>query len=167
MREIEKSKSIRADLQKGFREGTSKMAQRRCCGYVTTRTASWSLNWIRQPSPVGFSTVTSAATAWAGSPEGWRNRASHHLRVSSSGTGKVSTNCCPTRSIRGGYSSRKPLMLADPKSKTMASWIDISTPIPMKPLFLMRHLKQRSKRNSTVPNVRKANTLRKYYFDSI
>lgn len=36
MREIEKSKSIRADLQKGLREGTSKMAQRRCCGYDTS-----------------------------------------------------------------------------------------------------------------------------------
>lgn len=32
---IEKSKSIRAGLQKGFRDGTSKMAQRRCYGYDT------------------------------------------------------------------------------------------------------------------------------------
>lgn len=30
---IEKSKSIRDGLQKGFRDGTSKMAQRRCYGY--------------------------------------------------------------------------------------------------------------------------------------
>ena len=35
MRNIEKSKSIRDGLQKGFREGTSKMAQRRCYGYDT------------------------------------------------------------------------------------------------------------------------------------
>lgn len=35
MRNIEKSKSIRAGLQKGFRDGTSKMAQRRCYGYDT------------------------------------------------------------------------------------------------------------------------------------
>ncbi len=35
MRNIEKSKSIRAGLQKGFRNGTSKMAQRRCYGYDT------------------------------------------------------------------------------------------------------------------------------------
>jgi len=30
---IEKSGSIRAGLQKGFQDGTSKMARRRCCGY--------------------------------------------------------------------------------------------------------------------------------------
>lgn len=33
MKDIEKSKSIRAGLQKGFRDGTSKMAQRKCYGY--------------------------------------------------------------------------------------------------------------------------------------
>lgn len=32
MKNIEKSKSIRAGLQKGFRDGTSKMAQRKCYG---------------------------------------------------------------------------------------------------------------------------------------
>ena len=32
---IEKSKSIRDGLQRGFRGGTSKMAQRRCYGYGT------------------------------------------------------------------------------------------------------------------------------------
>lgn len=35
MRNIEKGKSIRGGLQKGFRDGTSKMAQRRCYGYGT------------------------------------------------------------------------------------------------------------------------------------
>lgn len=35
MKDIEKSTSIRAGLQKGFRDGTSKMAQRRCYGYDT------------------------------------------------------------------------------------------------------------------------------------
>lgn len=35
MKNIEKSKSIRAGLQKGFRDGTSKMAQRKCYGYDT------------------------------------------------------------------------------------------------------------------------------------
>lgn len=33
--DIAKSKSIRDGLQKGFRDGTSKMAQRRCYGYDT------------------------------------------------------------------------------------------------------------------------------------
>lgn len=33
MNGIEKSKSIRTGLQKGFRDGTSKMAHRRCYGY--------------------------------------------------------------------------------------------------------------------------------------
>lgn len=36
MKDIEKSKSIRAGLQKGFRDGTSKMAQRKCYGYDTS-----------------------------------------------------------------------------------------------------------------------------------
>ncbi len=35
MKNIEKSKSIRDGLRKGFRDGTSKMAQRRCYGYDT------------------------------------------------------------------------------------------------------------------------------------
>lgn len=35
MKDIEKSKAIRAGLQKGFRDGTSRMAQRRCYGYDT------------------------------------------------------------------------------------------------------------------------------------
>ncbi len=35
MKDIEKSKSIRTGLQKSFRDGTSKMAQRRCYGYDT------------------------------------------------------------------------------------------------------------------------------------
>ena len=35
MKDIEKSKSIRAGLRKGFQHGTSKMAQRRCYGYDT------------------------------------------------------------------------------------------------------------------------------------
>jgi len=33
MNAIEKSRSIRAGLQKGFQDGTSKMAQRKCYGY--------------------------------------------------------------------------------------------------------------------------------------
>ena len=35
MKDIEKSKPIRDGLQRGFRDGTSKMAQRRCYGYDT------------------------------------------------------------------------------------------------------------------------------------
>lgn len=35
MKSIEKSKSICADLRKGFQDGTSKMAQRKCYGYDT------------------------------------------------------------------------------------------------------------------------------------
>ena len=35
MKNIEKSKSIRDSLRKGFQDGTSKMAQRRCYGYDT------------------------------------------------------------------------------------------------------------------------------------
>lgn len=35
MKDIEKSKSIRDGLRKGFRDGTSKMTQRRCYGYDT------------------------------------------------------------------------------------------------------------------------------------
>ena len=32
---IEKSESIRAGLRRGFQDGTSKLAQRRCYGYDT------------------------------------------------------------------------------------------------------------------------------------
>ncbi len=35
MKDIEKSKSIRAGLRRSFQDGTSKMPQRRCYGYDT------------------------------------------------------------------------------------------------------------------------------------
>ena len=41
---IEKSKSIRAGLRKGFQDGTSKMAQRRCYGYGTAPDGELAIN---------------------------------------------------------------------------------------------------------------------------
>lgn len=36
MNPMQKSKSIKAGLRKGFQDGNSQMAQRRCCGYNAT-----------------------------------------------------------------------------------------------------------------------------------
>lgn len=41
---IEKSESIRAGLRKGFQDGTSKMAQRRCYGYDTGLDGNLAIN---------------------------------------------------------------------------------------------------------------------------
>lgn len=41
---IEKSESIRAGLRKGFQDGTSKMAQRRCYGYDTGPDGNLAIN---------------------------------------------------------------------------------------------------------------------------
>ena len=44
MNDIEKSKSIRAGLRRGFQDGTSKMAQRRCYGYNTGPNGELAIN---------------------------------------------------------------------------------------------------------------------------
>lgn len=63
MKDIEKSKSIRDGLQKGFRDGVSKMAQRRCYGYDTGPDGELVIKSDRLPLSVGFLTVISAAIA--------------------------------------------------------------------------------------------------------
>lgn len=44
MKDIGKSKPIRDGLRKGFRDGTSKMAQRRCYGYDTGSSSELVIN---------------------------------------------------------------------------------------------------------------------------
>lgn len=135
---IEKSKSIRDSLQKGFRDGTSKMAQRRCYGYDTGSDGELIINpdeaaivrWIfdRYLSGDSFGKIEAELEEQGiPSPTGklkWNREALNKLLSNEKYTG----GCC----------SRKRSAWADPKSKTTASWIGIYTLIPMRALFLMR-----------------------------
>ena len=104
---IEKSKSIRDGLQKGFLDGTSKLAQRRCYGYDTGSDGELVINpdkavvvrWIFERYLNGDSLGKIAAgLAEQGilSPTGklkWNREAL--------------TNCYPTRNTQGGCCSRR------------------------------------------------------------
>ena len=44
MNQVEKSDHIKAEIRKGFQDGTSKMAKRRCYGYDTTPNGPLTIN---------------------------------------------------------------------------------------------------------------------------
>ena len=132
MNVIQKSESIKNGLRKGFQDGSSKMARRRCYGYKVGSDGELTLNpeeakvvsWIR----VFFPPL-----------------------VGPNGIGKQSTNCSPMKNILGECCSRKRSAPALSRSKTMALWNGISIPALMRPLFLTRCLWRYSMRNSAAP----------------
>ena len=149
---IEKSKSIRDSLRKGFRDGTSKMAQRRCYGYdigsggelVINPDEAATVCWIFQRYLSGDSLGKIAAgleeqeiSSPTGKPK-WNREALHKLLSNEKYTGRVLL--------------QKTISVGSSKIKTMASWIGISTPIPMRPLFLMRCSKPHSRKNCNEQN---------------
>lgn len=60
------------------------------------------------------------AIASAKSPLVWRHKEFPLLPASPNGIGKLSTNCSPMKSTQAGYCSRRLLVLASLKLKTMA-----------------------------------------------
>ena len=68
----------------------------------------------------------------------WSSKVSHPRRAEPNGTGKQSTSCFPMKNTLAGCCFKKQSAPAFLKLKTMASWIGISIPAPMRPLFLMR-----------------------------
>lgn len=103
MRNIEKSRSIRKGLQKGFRDGTSKMAQRKCYGYDTSLDGELIINpdeaatvrWIFERYPSGDSLGKIAAgleeqgiPSPTGKPK-WNREALNKLLSNEKYTGRV------------------------------------------------------------------------------
>ncbi len=128
MNGIEKGESIRTGLRKGFQGGSSKIAQRRCCGYNIGLGDKLTIN------PDEAAVVCRIfASQLHGSSLG---RIASVLQASGS--------CFKRRSV-----------LAASKSKIMASWIGISTPAPMRPLFPTRRLPRFNKKNSRVPKIQR------------
>ena len=136
MNAIQKSEAIKAGLRKGFQDGNSKMAQRRCYGYVIGPNGQLTVNpneaavvrWIFERYLRGDSLgeiVSALETKCILSPTG------------KSKWNRESISCCPMKNTQAGCCSRKLSAQVDLNSKMMASWIGISTPIPMRPLFLI------------------------------
>lgn len=155
MNMLEKSKSIKAGLRQGFQEGSSKMAKRRCYGYTTASDGEIVVNsdeaqvvcWIFERYLAGDSLGKIASgleQQGIPSPTGkskWNREAIDKLLSNEKYTGRVLLQ----KTISTGIS----------KLKTMASWIGISTPAPMRPLFLTRCSWPYSRRNSLVPKILK------------
>lgn len=86
---IQKSESIRASLWKGFQDGTSKMAKRKCYGYDVGADGGLMINSNRLLLFVGFLTAISAVTVWARLLPDWNSRAFPPQWVSPSGIEKL------------------------------------------------------------------------------
>ena len=155
MNVIQRSEAIKAGLRKGFQDGSSKMAHRKCYGYEVGSDGELMVNpdeakvvyWI-------FKSIL-LVIALGKLLLAWKSRASPPPLADPDGIGRPPTNCCPMKNILGGCCSRKRSALALSKLKMMASWIGISTPMPMRPLFLMRCLWRYSGKSSAGLKVRK------------
>lgn len=150
MRDIVKGKSIRTGLRKGFQNGTSKIAQRRCYGYDANANGEL----VIKPDEAAFDRYLSGDSLGkiaAGleeqgvpSPTGkprWNREAINKLISNEKYTGRVLLQ----KTVSAGGS----------KIKTMASWDGISIPAPMRPSFLMRCSWRYSRRSSSAPKIQK------------
>ena len=151
MNVIQKSESIKNGLRKGFQDGSSKMARRKCYGYKVGSDGELTLNpeeakvvsWIFERYLAGDSLGKIAARLekqGIPSPTGrpkWNREAIDKLLSNEKYTGRVLL--------------QKRSAPALSRSKTMASWNGISIPALMRPLFLTRCLWRYSRRNSAAP----------------
>ena len=155
MNVIQKSEAIKNGLRKGFQDGSSKMAKRKCYGYTINSDGELEINpdeakvvsWIFERYLAGDSLGKIAAgleRQGIPSPTGrpkWNREAIDKLLSNEKYTGRVLL--------------QKTLSTALFRSKTMASWNGISTPAPMRPLFLTRCLWRYSRKSSAAPKNRK------------
>lgn len=152
---IQKSEAIKAGLRKGFQDGSSKMAHRKCYGYEIRPDGELTVNpeeaqvvcWIFEQYLSGKSLKRL--------PPCWSNRASFLQQASPNGVEKRLTSYFPTKSTLAECYSRKQLATALRRLKTMVSWNGISIPEPMRPLFLMRCSWRYSRRSSSAPKFQK------------
>lgn len=150
---IEKSKSIRDGLQKGFRDGTSKMAQRRCYGYNTDPDGELVINadeaavvrWIFDRYLSGDSLGKIAAelekegiSSPTGKPK-WNREALNKLLSNEKYTGRVLLQ--KTISVGSFKIKNDGFMDRYPYSDSH------------EPLFLMKHLTQFRKKNLNVRSI--------------
>ena len=107
MNVIQKSKSIKNGLRKGFQDGSSKMARRKCYGYKAGSDGELTLNpkeakavsWIFERYLAGDSLEKLLP--------GWKSKVFPPPLAGPNGIGKQSTNCSPTKNILGECCSRK------------------------------------------------------------
>ena len=133
MNAFEKSESIKAGLRQGFQDGSSKMARRRCYGYMVSPDGNLEIDpdeaqvicWIFERYLAGDSLGKIAA--------GLEQQSIPSQQVDPSGTKKQSTSCFPMKNTPGMCCFKKRSAPAFLRLKTMASWIGISTPMLMRP----------------------------------
>ena len=112
MNVIQKSEAIKNGLRKGFQDGSSKMAKRKCYGYDINPDGELAVNpeearvvcWIFEQYLAGNSLGKIAV--------GLERQGSPPPLASPDGIGKPSTNCSPMKNIQGGCCSRKRSALA-------------------------------------------------------
>lgn len=114
---------------------------------AATRTMNWPLTSMRPPLSVGLLTATSVKSAWARLLLGGRGRIAPPPLGDPNGIRKLSANRFLTENTRDSYFSRKLSVQAFIKSKAIALWIGISTPILMEPSILTRYLRPPSRKN--------------------
>ena len=155
MNAIQKSETIKSSLRKGFQDGSSKMAKRKCYRYTINSDGELKVNPEEAKIVRRIFERYLAGDSLGKLLQAWKNRGFFPLLANPDGIGKPSTNCSPMKNIPGECCSRKRSAPALSRSKTMASWNGISTPAPMRPLFLTRCLWRYSRRNSAAPKSRK------------
>lgn len=160
MNTIQKSEAIKNVLRKGFQGGSSKMAKRRCYGYTVSSEGNLLINpeeakvisWIFERDLAGNSLGKIAAgleqqgiLSLTGRPR-WNREAIDKLLSNEKYTERVLLQ--KTVSTGAVKIENDGLM-----------GTGISTPVPMRPLFLMRYSQQYSRRSSTALRNREALTL--------
>ena len=155
MNVIKRSEAIRSGLQRGFQDGTSKLTCRKCFGYdvgpdgelIVNSYEAAIVRWIFDQYLTDSSLGAIAADLERRdilSPTGrskWNRETLNKLLSNEKYTGR----CC----------SRKASAQAAYKSKMMASWIGISVPAFMRPLFLTRYFLRCSGRSLAASKIRK------------
>ena len=153
MNSVHRSEAIKAGLRKGFENGSSKMAHRKCYGYDITSDGALAVNneeakvviWIFEQYRVGKSLGKIAAGLEQQgilSPSGkmrWNREAIDKLLSNEKYTGRVLLQ----KTFSTGIS----------QIEMMASWNSTFTLITTKPLFQMNYLKQCSRRECAAQNL--------------
>lgn len=151
MNKFEKGHAIKNGLRKGFQNGTSKISKRKCYGYCTTSDCRLTID------PIQAEVVRLTFRKYLDGDSLGKIAISLKQQQIPSPTGKAKWNQAAIDKLLsnekyiGGCYSRKPSAPTQSELKTKASRSSISTPLPMRPLFLTKCLRQYSKKSSDVP----------------
>lgn len=111
MNTIQKSEAIKDGLRKGFHDGSSKMAKRKCYGYKINSDGELEINPDEQRWCAGYLNGIYLAIVWEKLLLAWKSRASPPPLVGPNGTGRRLTNCSP-KNTPDGYCFKKRSVLA-------------------------------------------------------